>query len=132
MSNDPGNLRGGLRRLSRRGLLALGGGAAIVIGGLSAGVALTRGGQRGTDLSATPVPAPVAAAPEPPAGDTPPPGAPADPTRPAAAPAPTAVSTQPVSGPIPSNSRTQERKSGFDCRNIPDLQGLNPQDKVGL
>jgi hypothetical protein len=113
MSTDPGNLRGGLRRLSRRGLLALGGGAAIVIGGLSAGIAMTRGGQRGTDLSATP--APVAAAP---AGDTPAPTAPADPTRasaeptqPAAAPepAPTAISIPgaPTFTPAPTDTATQ-------------------------
>ncbi|HJN38839.1 MAG TPA: hypothetical protein QGG37_11460, partial [Chloroflexota bacterium] len=60
MSTDPGKLGGGLRRLTRRGLLALGGGAAVVIGGLAAGVAMTRGGQRGTDLSATPAPVAMA------------------------------------------------------------------------
>ena len=96
MSTDPGKLGGGLRRLTRRGLLALGGGAAVVIGGLAAGVAMTRGGQRGTDLSATP--APVAMAPEP-TVDTP---APADPTQPAApGPEPTAISIPSAPTPAP-------------------------------
>lgn len=42
--------RGVLSRVSRRGMLALGGGAVVVVGGLAVGVVLTRGGQRGTAL----------------------------------------------------------------------------------
>lgn len=45
--------RGGLRRVGRRGMLALGGGAVVVVGGLTAGVVLTRGGRRGTELTET-------------------------------------------------------------------------------
>ncbi len=47
--------RGGLRRVSRRGMLALGSGAVVVVGGLAVGVVLTRGGQRGTELTETAV-----------------------------------------------------------------------------
>ncbi len=55
MSRSRFDLGGGLSRLSRRGLLAVGGGAVVVVAGLTAGVVLTRGGRRGTDLSETAV-----------------------------------------------------------------------------
>ena len=128
MSSNRFDPTGGLRRLSRRGLLALGGGAVVVIGGLTTAVMLTREGRRGTDLSETavltadtPAAAEPAAAPtgddtkEPPAAGpepSPTPEAGSTPTQPAltatATPEPTATPTEtatpeptPTETPIP-------------------------------
>ncbi len=59
-------------------MLALGGGAAVVVGALTVGVVLTRGGRRGTDLTDTgALTADSAVAAEPPAANEPPGAAPA-------------------------------------------------------